>query len=105
MTTNELRDLAATLSAGPRADSWAWQAGEDYPEPDGYLDCSSIGDGRYQLEVSDGHDTAQLTLSVHDLADIHKQLTVQLMVAQMRDQRCDVDTAAAEARDDNVDGM
>jgi hypothetical protein len=116
MTTNELHNLAETLLAAPHPASWAWQAGDDYPEPDAYLDCSQNTNGRYCLEVGDGTETAQITMSVHDLAEIHQRLTVQLMVARMQDQRSEVDehhasanrqedhhTAGREATDDNAD--
>ncbi len=120
MNRDELRDLAETLMATSRCPgSWAWQAGEDYDQPDAYIDCSHAGDGTYCLEVGDGTEAAQIRgLSTEDLAEIHKQLTVQLMVARMQDERSSVDdraagasrneaspAAGAEAAADDCDGM
>ena len=120
MNRDELRDLAETLTATSRCPgSWAWQAGEDHDQPDAYIDCSHAGDGTYCLEVGDGNEAAQVRgLSAEDLAEIHKQLTVQLMVARMQDERSSVDdqgtaagsseaspAAGIEAAADDWDGM
>jgi hypothetical protein len=81
---NEIKDLLVTLNAtDENAGSWAWYGDEDNDQAGAYLDCSRSQDG-YCLELGDGGDAVQVDVSLSDLREIHKLLTVQLMLARQR---------------------
>ncbi len=87
--TAELIALAETLAAADEHNgSWAWHAPEDSDQAGAYIDCSSPSRFRdsFALEVGDNDGEAiQLELSYAELVEVHRQLTVQLMIARLRD--------------------
>lgn len=50
-----------------------------------YIDCSQVDDGTYRWETGDGRANTQLDLTVDQLREIHRRLTIQLaIVARQR---------------------
>jgi hypothetical protein len=89
--SEQLNDLIDTLIAtDEHPTSWAWQA--DAADSGGrYIDCSTgVEDGLYNLEVGESVDSngdrivAVLdALSIDDLREIHRKLTLALAVATL----------------------
>jgi hypothetical protein len=81
MTT--LADLIDTLIATEHyPTSWVWH-GDDGGEG-AYLDCSqmpSSAPGEFQLELGDGDDAVCIDVTIDDLREIHRKLTLALAVA------------------------
>lgn len=61
--------------------SWDWQADPDRHDSD-YVDCSARnGDAYFVLEVGGGDvDAVQIELTLSQLREIHRRLTLQLAV-------------------------
>lgn len=79
MTAADLTALADSLIDTDRnASSWAWHRDDIGDE---YIDCSADRNGRWTLEVGDGEEVAQLTLDLDELREVHRKLTLQLIVA------------------------
>jgi hypothetical protein len=67
--------------------SWAWQADTDSYHSD-YIDCSACNDNAYfMVEVGgSGVDAVQLEVTVDQLREIHRKLTIQLAVITRQQQ-------------------
>jgi hypothetical protein len=81
----QLTDLIDSIIATDESPkSWAWHADPD-DDDSPYMDCSPCRSS-YLWEVGDGYANTQLELTVEQLREIHRKLTIQLAVIARQQQ-------------------